>query len=178
MCWLVIINPVDSTIQNMKSQGLINTLHLYQPKLWEVPIFPQARDRASKMRARVKITPREKGETRWGEGDLIFLSPHLVSPFLRGVIFTRTSVSLAHLLSQRKNGDYSQSNVTKLTWTTFMKISIIVLQLSSIYYLYMPNDRPLIEINSLKLFWPSWVRQSQCCSCLTFQPLHKAANCK
>ena len=158
MCWLVIIiNPGDSTIQNMKNQGLINTLHLYQPKLWVVPIFPQARDRASKMRARVKSTPREKGETVWGEGDLIFLSPHLVSPFLRGVIFTRACVSLAHLLSQRKNGDYSQSNVTMLTWTTFMKISIIVLQLSSIYYLYTLYDWPLIETYSLKLFWPSWV---------------------
>ena len=157
MCWLVIINPVDSTIQNMKNQGLINTLHLYQPKLWVVPIFPQARDRASKMRARVKSTPRKKGETGWGDGDLIFLSPHLVSPFLRGVIFTRACVSLAHLLSQRKNGDYSQSNVTMLTWTTFMKISIIVLQLSSIYYLYTLYDWSLIETYSLKLFWPSWV---------------------
>ena len=104
------------------------------------------------MRARVKITPREKGETGWGEGDLIFLSPHLVSPFLRGVIFTRACVSLAHLLSQRKNGDYSQSNVTMLTWTTFMKISIIVLQLSSIYYLYTLYDWPLIETYSVKLF--------------------------
>ena len=79
MCWLVIIiNPGDSTIQNMKNQGLINTLHLYQPKLWVVPIFPQDRDRASKMRARVKITPREKGEIGWGEGDLIIFS---LSPF-------------------------------------------------------------------------------------------------
>ena len=42
--------------------------------------------------------------------DYIFLSrsPHRVSPFSRGVIFTRARVSLA-LLSLRKNGDYSQS---------------------------------------------------------------------
>ena len=142
----------------MKNQGLINTLHLHQPKLWVVHIFPQTRDsRVSKMRAHVKITPREKGEIRWRERDLIFLSLHLVSLFLRVVIFTHACVLLAHLLSQRKNGDYSQSNVTMLTWTTFMKISIIVLQLSSIYFLNTLYDQPLIEINSLKLFWPSAV---------------------
>ena len=36
-----------------------------------------------------------------------------------------------------------------------LEINIIVLQLSSIYYLNTRFDRPLIEINSLKLFWPS-----------------------
>ena len=48
----------------------------------------------------VKITPREKGETHRGERKMS------VSPFSRGVIFTRTRVSLA-LLSRRKNRDYS-----------------------------------------------------------------------
>ena len=55
----------------------------------------------SETRARVKITPREKGETRWGE--LIFLPPHRVSPFSHGMIYTRARVLLA-LLSLRKNG--------------------------------------------------------------------------
>ena len=37
---------------------------------------------------------------------LILLSPHRVSPFSRGVIFTRTRLSLA-LLSLKKNENYS-----------------------------------------------------------------------
>ena len=42
--------------------------------------------------------------TRGGEREFfIFLSPHRVSPFSRGVIFTRARVSLA-LLSLRTNG--------------------------------------------------------------------------
>ena len=61
-------------------------------RLRVVPIFPQGQQTAR------EITPREKGETQRGE------------PFSRGVIFTRTRVSLA-LLSLRKNGDYSQSIV-------------------------------------------------------------------
>ena len=52
---------------------------------------------ANETRARVKITPRKKGETRWGGRK---------TPFSRGVIFMRARVSLA-LLSLRKNGDYS-----------------------------------------------------------------------
>ena len=47
-----------------------------------------------KTQARVKITPREKDETR------------RVSPFSRRVFFTLARVSLG-LLSLRKNGDYS-----------------------------------------------------------------------
>ena len=133
------------------------------------------------MRARVKITPREKGEIGWGEGDLISLSPHLVSPLLHGVIFTRACVSLAHLLSQRKNGDYSQSNVTMLTWTTFMKISIIVLQLLKVQFIIFTcfmtgHSYKLTLLSSFDQV--EFNRQSQCCSCATFQPLHKAANCK
>ena len=41
------------------------------------PFFLRIVGRASETRARVKITPREKGETR-----LVFLSPRRVSPFL------------------------------------------------------------------------------------------------
>ena len=52
------------------------------------PLFVLRDSRASETRGRVKITPREKGETRWRE---------------RWVIFTRPRVSLA----LRKNGDYS-----------------------------------------------------------------------
>ena len=64
--------------------------------------------RASETQARVRITPREKGETRRCErkDKAQALSPRGVSPFSRGVIFTRARVSLA-LLSLRKNGDYS-----------------------------------------------------------------------
>ena len=63
--------------------------------------------RASETRARVKITPREKGETRWGTLNLtIFLSPCRLTSFSRGVIFTSARVSLA-LLYLRKNEDYS-----------------------------------------------------------------------
>lgn len=51
-------------------------------------------------RARVKINPREKDETRRRERK-IFLSLRRVSPFLCGVIFTRVDVSLA-VLSLRK----------------------------------------------------------------------------
>ena len=58
----------------------------------------------SETRARVKITSREKGETRWGERTLT--AALAISPFSRGVIFTRARVSLA-LLSLRKNWDYS-----------------------------------------------------------------------
>ena len=53
----------------------------------------------------MKITPREKGETRRGERAwaLSFLSHRRVSPFSRGVILTRACVSLA-LLSLREMG--------------------------------------------------------------------------
>ena len=76
-------------------------------------------------RTSVKITPREKGETRrgdsyalreqrtrskaWALQSLIFLSPRRVSPFSRGGIFTCARFSLA-LISLRKNGDYLQSS--------------------------------------------------------------------
>ena len=63
--------------------------------------------RASETRACVKIIPRKKEETRWGERKMKNLfSNRRVSPFPRGVIFTRARVSLT-LLSLRKNGDYS-----------------------------------------------------------------------
>ena len=49
-----------------------------QPSYMQSTIFSSGIvDRASETRARVKITPREKGETQ-----LIFLSPRRVSPFL------------------------------------------------------------------------------------------------
>ena len=51
--------------------------------------------RESETRARVKITPREKGETRWGAACRLFS---------RGAIFKRARVSLA-LLSLRTNGE-------------------------------------------------------------------------
>ena len=47
----------------------------------------------------MKITPREKGETRQGERTVA----RRLSPFFRGVIFTGARVSLA-LLSLRENG--------------------------------------------------------------------------
>ena len=52
--------------------------------------------RASKTRAHVYIIPCEKGDTRWGGGKMS--SHHRVSPFSRGVIFSRARVSM------RKNG--------------------------------------------------------------------------
>ena len=44
--------------------------------------------------------------------------PRGVSPFSRGVIFTRARVSLAPL-SLRKNGDYSQSTAVPADQTTY-----------------------------------------------------------
>ena len=76
------------------------------PRLRVVAICPQD-SRASETRARVKITPREKGETRLGRKKKSFFSlPAESRLFSRGVIFTRARVSLA-LLSLRENGDYS-----------------------------------------------------------------------
>ena len=59
------------------------------PSDYEQSPFFLRDSRPSERRARVKITPREKGETR-----------------RRGVIFTRARLSLG-LLSLRKNGDCS-----------------------------------------------------------------------
>ena len=99
---------VDLQADDRKGVSILGSL---VSRLRVVPFF--LRDsRASETRARVNITPREKGKTRWGERKmraLIFLSHRRVSPFSRGVIFTRTRVSLA-LLSLRKNGDYSHSS--------------------------------------------------------------------
>ena len=65
------------------------------------PPFVLRVSRESETRARVKITPREK---RWHvAGREKNENPHRVSPFSRGVIFTRARVSLA-LLSLRENG--------------------------------------------------------------------------
>ena len=49
----------------------------------------------------MKITQREKGDTWWGERKM--RSRGRVSPFSRGVIFTRAPVSFG-LVSLRKNG--------------------------------------------------------------------------
>ena len=54
---------------------------------------------------------------------LIFLSPRHVSPFSRGVIFTRALVSLAQL-SLRKNGDYSQSVLIKTSSSALRSSSV------------------------------------------------------
>ena len=58
------------------------------------------------------ISPRAKRKHEWKSPhtrkEMIFLSPHRVSPFSRGVISTRARVLLV-LLYLRENGDYSYS---------------------------------------------------------------------
>ena len=67
----------------------------------------------------MKITPREKGETRRGERvwALSFLSHRRVSPFSRGVILTRACVSLA-LLSLREMGTTRSLRISFLIIST------------------------------------------------------------
>ena len=81
---------VKWTIDDSTSDFVTNSYGecLDSSRLRVVSHFSSGIGRASKMRGRVKITPRN---TRL---------------FSHGVIFTRASVSLA-LLSLRKNGDYS-----------------------------------------------------------------------
>ena len=61
--------------------------------------------RASKMRPRVKSTPREKGETPRVERK-IFFSHRRFSPFSGGLIFTRARV----ILRSSSNGEWTEKN--------------------------------------------------------------------
>ena len=83
------------------------------------PPFVLRDSRGSETRARVKITPREKGETRWGAACRLFS---------RGVIFTRARVSLP-LLSVRTNGGlpvvYLFGNFGKRSSSRYWKLSKI-----------------------------------------------------
>lgn len=63
------------------------------------PFFLWDSNWASEMQARVKITPRKKGKTQWGERKIRSLSwsPHPVLLFSCGVIFMHTRILLALL---------------------------------------------------------------------------------
>ena len=119
-----------------------------QRRLRVVPIFPQGSgllrdivERAKRERA-WKITPSEKGETRGRERN----SHRRVSPFSRGMIFTRA------LLSLRKNGDYSYSAFSGnypapvLTDSPLQALTCPVLTWNSLTRL-QSNDRQAAHLN-------------------------------
>ena len=95
----------------------ITTLCLLIIRLRVVPIFPQGQQREQQASACENHPARERRDAAVREKNdfsfhfsfqILFLSPHRVSPFSRGVIFTRAHVSLPPL-SLRKNEDQSQS---------------------------------------------------------------------
>ena len=93
---IIMIVNIDIT-HNL--QGQLGKNYYFDINLIYLTIFfeIEVNSRARETRARVKITPREKGDTK------IFLSSHRVSSFSRGMIFMRARASLA-LLSLRTNG--------------------------------------------------------------------------
>lgn len=94
------------------------------------------------MGARVKITAPEKGEMRRWERKMT--SPHLrVQPFLHGVIFMHTRVSLAPP-SLRKKGDYSESIIVNL-FKTLDKSSLHFFHIKELFILKEARKVPILN---------------------------------
>ena len=108
---MVALNTID--------QSELTLLHPHPPRNHCTQSRPFSQEFLKWQPSKTAVSPRSlplgtfREEERLRLGDrnsiLIFLPPHRVSPFSRGVIFTRARLSLA-LLSPRKNENYSQSN--------------------------------------------------------------------
>ena len=106
-----------STVSITHEQNIIcsQTVGWHCARLQVVPHFFLRDSRASETRASVKITPPEKGETRWGEREMIiFLSPRRVSPFLAWGDF--------HARSR-----LARSTIPKEKWGTTRSLEMIVI---------------------------------------------------